>query len=91
MRSRDNPARTSGATGEPAPSTLSRSARSCTSIANRSRSSGFVYHGEKCRHGASVVRVSPDKTSNRLWVGFHFDRMLPQVQQEIETLVYGAA
>lgn len=41
--------------------------------------------------GASVVRVSSDRATNRLWVAFHFDRMLPQVQQEIETLVYGAA
>lgn len=41
--------------------------------------------------GASIVRVTPDKASNRLWVGFHFDRMMPQVQQEIEMLVYGAA
>jgi hypothetical protein len=41
--------------------------------------------------GASVVRVTPDTKDNRLWLGFHFDRVVPQVQQEIEALVYGAA
>jgi hypothetical protein len=38
--------------------------------------------------GASVVRVQPDRATNRLWVGFHFDRVVPEVKQEIEALVY---
>ena len=41
--------------------------------------------------GASIVRVSDDRASERLWLGFHFDRVVPAVQREIETLVYGAA
>ncbi len=41
--------------------------------------------------GASVVRVADDRASGRLWLGFHFDRVIPAVQREIETFVYGAA
>jgi hypothetical protein len=38
--------------------------------------------------GASVVRVTPDSKDNRLWLGFHFDRVVPEVQRDIEALVY---
>jgi len=41
--------------------------------------------------GASVVRTSPDEKNNRLWLGFHFDRVVPEVQQELEELIYSAA
>jgi hypothetical protein len=41
--------------------------------------------------GASVVRATPDEKNNRLWLGFHFDRVMPEVQQELEELIYSAA
>jgi len=41
--------------------------------------------------GASVVRAAPDEKNNRLWLGFHFDRVVPEVQQELEELIYSAA
>ena len=40
---------------------------------------------------ASVVRCSRDEENNRLWLGFHFDRVIPEVQQDIEQFVYNAA
>ncbi|HUW55559.1 MAG TPA: hypothetical protein VMZ92_02915 [Planctomycetota bacterium] len=39
---------------------------------------------------ASIVRFTPDEQRNRLWLGFHFDRVVPEVQQELENLVYQA-
>ena len=41
--------------------------------------------------GASVVRATPDQKNNCLWLGFHFDRVVPEVQQELEELIYSAA
>ncbi|KPL04515.1 MAG: hypothetical protein AMK75_01045 [Planctomycetes bacterium SM23_65] len=41
--------------------------------------------------GASLVRFTSDAESGRLWLGFHFDRTVPEVQQELENLVYQAA
>jgi len=40
---------------------------------------------------ASVVRFTPDEQNNRLWLGFHFDRVVPEVQRNLEDLVYAAA
>ncbi|HUU43592.1 MAG TPA: hypothetical protein VMX57_07425, partial [Planctomycetota bacterium] len=40
---------------------------------------------------ASIVRASRDDAGDRLWLGFHFDRVVPQVQQDIEQFVYNAA
>ena len=40
---------------------------------------------------ASVVRFTPDEQNNRLWLGFHFDRVVPEVQRDLEQLVYAAA
>jgi hypothetical protein len=41
--------------------------------------------------GASIVRSSFDAKGNRLWLGFHFDRMIPEAAHEIEQFVYNAA
>ena len=40
---------------------------------------------------ASVVRCTNEKGGNRLWLGFYFDRMVPEVREKIEDMVYNAA
>lgn len=40
---------------------------------------------------ASLVRFTTEGDGDRTWFGFHFDRVLPEVQQELEQLVYSAA
>jgi hypothetical protein len=37
------------------------------------------------------VRVTPDPENNRLWLGFHFNRVVPEMQQDLDHLVYDAA
>lgn len=40
---------------------------------------------------AGIVRFTPEAETGRLWLGFHFDRMAPEVQQELENRVHHAA
>jgi hypothetical protein len=44
-------------------------------------------HGHLDIDEASLVRWSEDPASGRLWLAFHFDKVIPKVQKELDRLV----